>query len=690
MTRLRSALLVTTALLFPAAAPAAPLPKGPTDDPLPKGAKARLGTIRGGPLGGQFGMHLLPDGKTLLLSGSDAPKLHDIATGRSSDVPGFGPDQPPPRGGIIVAVSGDGTRAVMRRGEDYSILEVSTGKVLQAVKVEPRPGIARWRDVRVSLSADGKVLAFDDGEAEIVVWDVDKNVQLARVTGVHDQTVSPVLSPDGKKLATYGVHRPKPNEPAGGDRPDRVVQLWDVATGKLTGKLSDVFDDPDYHSVVVFSPDGNTVATWGGSGGPNPIRLWEAATAKEKESILCRSERGKRLAFAPDGKTLATVGEDGSVDRWSLPDCKPLKTTPFPGRESLRPREQDLGIVGVRFVDNDRVVAWGLLRERAIAWEAPAGKFLTGMHGHIGGIRSVQFGPRDREVVTASDRRILRWEPTGKLLGEVPVREHRYQLQWMYLGPEGARGLRHSLVYDLRTGEEVFAFPFAWPLPSPDLTRLAGYRRSRDETTDPSLCEVWDVGTRRRLCRIELPPRVEFNTLVWPRNAAFSPDNSRLVTALGIRVSRTEVHLVVTGWDVKTGKKLAEFTDQDESRVSAVAVGNNGSCVIATHNGKLWVADYERGHKGEVIETLPNPLHHVTVPTFSPDGKLLAAGVPGEKPDVFGVRVYDWPSGKALHTFAGHRGPVTALAFSADGKTLASGSADTTVLLWDLNAIPKP
>jgi WD40 repeat protein len=79
-----------------------------------------------------------------------------------------------------------------------------------------------------------------------------------------------------------------------------------------------------------------------------------------------------------------------------------------------------------------------------------------------------------------------------------------------------------------------------------------------------------------------------------------------------------------------------------------------------------------------------------TCPTFSPDRKLLAVGVPVDRGLEFGVRLYSWPEGKVLHTFSGHRAPITALSFSADGKTIASGSDDTSVLLWDLGALDRP
>lgn len=48
------------------------------------------------------------------------------------------------------------------------------------------------------------------------------------------------------------------------------------------------------------------------------------------------------------------------------------------------------------------------------------------------------------------------------------------------------------------------------------------------------------------------------------------------------------------------------------------------------------------------------------------------------------IRLWDVATGDLRKTLKGHTGGVTGVSFSSDGQTLVSGSADGTVLLWDL------
>jgi WD40 repeat protein len=122
-----------------------------------------------------------------------------------------------------------------------------------------------------------------------------------------------------------------------------------------------------------------------------------------------------------------------------------------------------------------------------------------------------------------------------------------------------------------------------------------------------------------------------------------------------------------------------------------VAAADETTAVLTSRSGRVWSVDYVHGRVEEEIDRLPvrgeAPLSGPVV--FSPDGERFATGVVGEPFTTYGVRVYDWPRRKVLHTFVGHQGPVTALRFSPDGKTLASGAQDGSVLLWDLGRISE-
>jgi hypothetical protein len=57
------------------------------------------------------------------------------------------------------------------------------------------------------------------------------------------------------------------------------------------------------------------------------------------------------------------------------------------------------------------------------------------------------------------------------------------------------------------------------------------------------------------------------------------------------------------------------------------------------------------------------------------------------------VRAFDVIGLKELQQFKGHQGRVETVVYAPDGKSVASGSDDTTILIWDVSSLsraPKP
>jgi WD40 repeat protein len=687
------------------------------DAPLPAGAKLRLGTTRLTFPHRSPCTPLPPDYKQLLVADAQgAIRRYEIATGRPVDLPVSDRKQYAP-----VTISSNGKRT-LERGNPLIVRDTATGKKVAELSWPGGFQQAVQRAAEFVFSADGKFLAlgglecWEEGEpgrftfrktgkGMVAVWDVEKQQIVMIAHTIQNLWSAPALSPDGKILATFGwnsvfaapangatvipaeapgLYRPsnKPKILTVGSDPSHTVQVWNVETGKELCKAQATCSGQGIVAAV-FSPDGNLLAFSAGSG---PIDLWDVKTGKQLHTLLGQSGQGQYLAFSPDSKVIASANHNGTVQQWATADGRLLATSKAPVLPA------GLGMDGLAFT-NTRAIAWGTVNRATVVWEVSSGKLLTPEAGYVGGIRSIGFRASGKEIVTSDWDHVIRWDAvTGKLLGTValPEPENRANRPNYTVSADATRAVDGfpSAIYDLSTGEEMFAIPLAPTLGgalhmtvkihSDDMRWIVVLSRPINEDEFGGACVVWDTLKRRKVTELQLP------LFSADGNIALSPSGTRLVTTSRAiptdQQRRSDSRQVITGWDLKTGKKLAELEDKNNH---GDIVGANETAAILSNGTQLWVVDFERGVKGEEIGALPMG-QFTGKAVFSPDGKMFAIAT--DKPGEYGIRVYDWPRGRLLHTFAGHTEPVSTLQFSPDGKVLASGSQDTTVLLWDLTA----
>src|SRR5262249_10561354 len=133
---------------------------------------------------------------------------------------------------------------------------------------------------------------------------------------------------------------------------------------------------------------GTLVATAGEDG---LVRLWEAATGKERRVLDDKSHSLTALAFLPGqgGLVLAAAGQDRLVRLWEVDTGKRLAILEHPNTPTALAASPD-----------GKLLAVGVSNE-VVLWDVADLKQLRSWHAHHGGVRSLAFVPGGKGLLSA-------------------------------------------------------------------------------------------------------------------------------------------------------------------------------------------------------------------------------------------------------------------------------------------------
>ncbi|HEV8058496.1 MAG TPA: hypothetical protein VGP68_01405 [Gemmataceae bacterium] len=703
----------------------------PDPDALPPHAVARLGSLRfrHGLFGAGSGeqsharVAISPDGQFLATCTSDSVQLWNPLTGErvtKLDLDNAGIDNPITiAGNQELAFSADGTCLAISRGAGKLRILTNMGRASKELDFSSRDrnrgimqansfmgpdmmargggrGYAGPTSSFVAFLPDAKQVLVNHHNGPLLrLFSVESGIEI-RTFGSNDRLPSAIaLSPDGQWLAVA-------------EGTDGKVTIFEVATGATHLQLN---EDSGPCTALAFSSDSKVIAT-----ASLEIHLWNAASGKALRSLdssaipghappgankVNNGQAARRygstvvvsLQFSPDGKQVL-AGYRSWVVLWDAASGKEIR------------HFEDPCAATVRFMPNGKellVVAPGAFR----FLDAASGKPIRLYEGHESAIHSIAFAPDGKQLATgtiddgvriwetasrkarlASDNQTtmvnsLAYSPRGDCLvgalgSDIVVWDPRTGAQRLRLAAHLEGGPRRSpdLAISSDGTKLAYATSFGWaclanladgtelqdlhlgdgPVGtmafSPDLHFVAApHARLAGQMPREAPLEIWDFQARKHLKSITTP-------FGGSSHLTFSPDGRTLIDVTNVRTQ-----------------------EGPQTYALEILSGQQRFSIIEGGSGPLW-----------------GQIHAVA---FSPDGRRLALAenmsaapmmvrqAPKEQPKQ-SIRVIDLTTGRWAVPLTGHEGDINALAFSPDGKLLASGSSDTTALLWNVDELFPP
>jgi RNA polymerase sigma factor (sigma-70 family) len=235
------------------------------------------------------GLEFAPDGRRLFATGwSDGRvRVYDADAGKLAREWDSGS-----RHLGAMALSADG-RVLVTAGDTLRAWDAAGGTLVREFEAKARP-------LYVAVSTDGETVAATGVDGVLRIYDRKAAGPRHEVTNPAGKVGAIALSPDGRLLAWS-------------DERASIV-LAEVATGRTVRTLAGRANTGD---TLVFSPDGKTLA-WGTMQGYREVRLWDVRAGQVRRTLLGHDGWARTLAYSPDGSLLLTAGPDGAALVWDV------------------------------------------------------------------------------------------------------------------------------------------------------------------------------------------------------------------------------------------------------------------------------------------------------------------------------------------------------------------------------------
>jgi WD40 repeat protein len=646
-------------------------------DPLPPSAVARLGTERFRH-GSAYNKTLawVPGVQVIASGAGESLRFWDAATGKLlweivSPDPIFREFAFSPDGSQIISAG----QLKDHFGSFTRIWDAGTGQEIRTVKwvFQGRPpSWIRW-------AVDWNIMVNYDGR-HVSVWDLTNGLEL-RTSALTNETVDTVaLSPDRKTVALA-------------EEQNSRIYLWEWETDQAPRKLS--YPGARCSKHLAFSPDSKTLASYDQRSGV--VRLWDVANGRVVHKLTPQTETPEYfpLSFSPDGKSLVGTSWDsakakGAICFWDAASGKPTRQLDDGGA----------GIGSPKFSSDGRylaTVSWGGIR----VWDIETGKEIGDAEApHRGRISFVAAA--GEVVATCSEDGTARlWHgKSGRpshLLGrkaEPIALALSSDARWVAMLTMD--NFLH--VWDVGTGKQRYQLAGHGELNYGGALAFASDGKQLLSWGKDHCLRRWDLTTGKAVAETSLEPiappfpkdrlRAAF---LGPERAAFSPDAKVLVWCIAKNVYVIDVATCKVARTIApaAGAVVGLAVSPKNRFLAASAWSASGQTVLP--NGKVLNSPH-RNHPvflwdlstGKLVKQINLPDGGAGPVGFSPDGKILAAGV--DRPQG-PIRLWNLETDAELRPLTGLRDGVASLAFTPDSRRLISGTRATFALVWDLSRL---